>query len=104
MFIYVLDGLDSIKIAVAYKDLSGNILTSPPQDAEDYIGLEPIYEEMPGWKDSTADVTEMEQLPANAIAYIKRLETILEIKISILSTGPERNSTIILEDPYGIKC
>jgi adenylosuccinate synthase len=96
----VLDGLKVIKIAVAYKTSDGEMLASPPQDAEDFVGLEPVYIEMPGWSESTADVTSLEQLPANAIAYVKKLEDLLGVKISMLSTGPERNSTIILEDPF----
>ncbi|MBA2655737.1 MAG: adenylosuccinate synthase [Tatlockia sp.] len=98
----VLDGLDTIKIAVGYLDQSGNKLTRPPQAAEDFEGLEPIYEEMPGWSESTADVTELDQLPTNALAYVKRIESILGIPIDMLSTGPERDSTIILRDPFTV--
>lgn len=96
----VLDGLDVIRIAVSYQDSQGQILTRPPQAAEDFDDLTPVYEDMPGWTESTADVTSMDQLPANAIAYIKRLESLLGIPIDILSTGPERDSTIILRDPF----
>lgn len=95
----VLDGLETIRIAVAYRNSEGQMLSHPPQSADDFEGLEPIYEEMPGWQESTADITAIENLPANAIAYVKRLEALLEIPIDILSTGPERNSTIILRDP-----
>lgn len=98
----VLDGLETIKIAVAYRDMNGNQLTRPPQAAEDFEGLEPIYEEMPGWSESTADVTVLEQLPANALAYVKRIETLLGIPVDMLSTGPERDSTIILRDPFKV--
>lgn len=96
----VLDGLSTLRIAVAYQDSHGNVLTRPPQAAEDFEQLQPIYEELPGWQESTADVTSLAQLPDNALAYIKRLETLLEIPIDILSTGSERNSTIILRDPF----
>ncbi|MDF1757794.1 MAG: adenylosuccinate synthase [Legionellaceae bacterium] len=96
----VLDGLETIKIAVAYKDKNGNALTSPPQDAEDYEGIEIVYEEMPGWSECTADVTAMADLPKNAIAYIQKIESLLGIQVSMLSTGPERNSTIIIQDPF----
>ncbi len=96
----VLDGLDSIKIAVAYRDADGNEIHSPPQSAADFEKLSPVYEEMPGWTESTADVTDVMQLPANALAYIKRLEQLLDIPIDMLSTGPERNSTIILRHPF----
>ncbi len=96
----VLDGLDMLRIAVAYRDVDGSILTRPPQAAEDFEGLEPIYEEMPGWSESTADVTSFDQLPANALAYIRRIEALLGIPVDILSTGPERDSTIILRHPF----
>ncbi|ASQ46938.1 adenylosuccinate synthase [Legionella clemsonensis] len=98
----VLDGLDTVKIAVAYHDTNGHLLSRPPQAAEDFEGLSPVYEEMPGWSESTADVTEVKQLPANAIAYIKRIEELLEVPVDMLSTGPERDSTIILRDPFDV--
>lgn len=96
----VLDGLDVLRIAVAYRDANGTILTRPPQAAEDFEGLEPIYEEMPGWHESTADLTSFEQLPANALNYIRRIEVLLGIPVDILSTGPERDSTIIMRHPF----
>lgn len=96
----VLDGLDSIKIATAYKNSEGQILTYPPQDADEYENLEPIYEELPGWSQSTENLTSLNELPDNARAYIKRLEDLLGVKIVILSTGPERNSTIMLEKAF----
>ncbi len=96
----VLDGLETLRIAVGYRDAKGETLNYPPQAAEDFIGLEPIYEDMPGWSENTADVTTMDELPANALAYIKRLEELVGVPIDMLSTGPERNSTIILRDPF----
>jgi adenylosuccinate synthase len=96
----VLDGLETVRIAVAYRDASGERLEYPPQAADDYVGLEPIYEDMPGWSESTEDVTDMNALPANARAYIKRLEALLGVPVDILSTGPERDSTIVLRDPF----
>lgn len=96
----VLDELDIIRIAVAYKDKQGHLLSRPPQAAEDFVDLQPIYEDLPGWKTSTADMTDLKQLPANAMAYIKRIEELLDIPVDMLSTGPERDSTIILRDPF----
>lgn len=96
----VLDGLDVLKIAVAYKDASGRTLNRPPQAADDFEGLVPVYEEMPGWQENTADVTQMSDLPANAIAYLKRLEELLGVPMDMLSTGPERDSTIVLRNPF----
>lgn len=98
----VLDGLETIKIAVAYRDTNGQLLTRPPQSAEDFEVLEPVYEEMPGWSESTADLTELNKLPANALAYIKRIENLLGVPIDMLSTGPERDSTIIIRDPFKV--
>lgn len=96
----VLDGLETVRIAVAYQDALGHQVTHPPQSAEDFAGLQPIYEDLPGWQESTADVTDLALLPENARAYIKRIETLLDIPIDIISTGSERDSTIILRDPF----
>ncbi len=96
----VLDGLETIKIAVAYHNAEGKVLTYPPQSAEDFVDLIPVYEEMPGWSESTADMTSLSELPLNARAYIDRLEALVGVPIHMLSTGPERNSTIILQDPF----
>lgn len=96
----VLDGLDTVRVAVAYKDKDGQLLLYPPQSADDFDALEPVYEELPGWQESTADITHLDQLPANALAYVKRIEALLEIPIDMLSTGPERESTIVLRDPF----
>ena len=96
----VLDGLDTIRIATAYQAADGQLLTHPPQAADDFVGLTPIYEDVPGWSESTADVTTLSELPANALAYVKRLEEILGVPVDMLSTGPERTSTIILRDPF----
>lgn len=96
----VLDGLDTLKIAVAYRDQAGQVFTDPPQSAADFVGLEPIYEEMPGWQESSADVKSWDALPSAAIAYIKRIETLLGVRIDMISTGAERGSTIILKNPF----
>lgn len=96
----VLDGLETLRIAVAYRDGQGNLLTRPPQSADSFEGLVPVYEEMPGWQESTADITSIEDLPANALAYMRRLEELLGVPVDMLSTGPERDSTIIFKDPF----
>ena len=98
----VLDGLDVLRIAVNYKDSQGNLLSRPPLAADDFEGLVPVYEEMPGWQETTADVTVMSALPPNALAYLKRIEELLGVPIDMLSTGPERDSTIILRDPFSV--
>lgn len=98
----VLDGLDTLRIAVAYRTRDGQLLSRPPQAAEDFEALEPVYEELPGWQESTADVTSLADLPSNARAYMQRIESLLEIPIDMLSTGAERDSTIILRDPFAV--
>lgn len=98
----VLDGLDVIRVAVAYRDAAGNIYPHPPQSADDFAGLTPVYEDLPGWSESTADVISWEQLPANARGYIKRLEDLLQVPVDMLSTGPERDSTIVIRNPLTV--
>lgn len=96
----VLDGLKTLKIAVAYRNKDGQQYTTPPQMADDFEGLEPVYEEMPGWDTSTVGVKSLEDLPANALAYIRRIEALLGISVDLLSTSPEREDTLILKDPF----
>lgn len=96
----VLDGLDTVCIAIAYRDAEGQLLTRPPAAAEAFEGLEPVYETLPGWQESTAGKTSLDQLPKNALAYIKRIEALLEMPVDILSTGPERAATIIRRNPF----
>jgi adenylosuccinate synthase len=95
----VLDGIETIKICTGYVDASGNSINMPT-DADDFIGLTPVYEEMPGWSESTEGATKIDQLPDNAKAYIKRLEAVIEAPIDIVSTGPDRNETIVLKSPF----
>ena len=90
----VRDGLDSIQICVGYKDAQGNRIEAP-SDADSYTGLEVLYEEVPGWSESTLGIQSFEELPANAQAYIKRIEELVGAPIDIISTGPDRNETII---------
>jgi adenylosuccinate synthase len=95
----VLDGVESLKICVGYK-IGGKTVDIFPVGAEDAAACEPIYEEMPGWSTSTVGVTEMNGLPPNALAYVKRLEALIGVPIAMVSTGPERDETIILQDPF----
>ena len=97
----VLDGLDTLRIAVAYRDKTGQLIEHPPQMADDFAELEPVYEDLPGWSESTADVAVLSDLPANALAYVKRIEALLGVPVDMLSTGAERESTIILREPFG---
>ena len=95
----VLDGLETVKICVAYKNAEG-VEIEAPTDADSYVGLVPVYEEMPGWTESTVGATALDQLPANAQAYVKRIEELIGTPIDIVSTGPDRNETIVLRHPY----
>ncbi|XQW84843.1 adenylosuccinate synthase [Thalassotalea piscium] len=96
----VLDGLATLKICTGYKLENGDVITVPPTAAEGYENVTPLYEEMPGWTESTVGATSIKQLPANAIAYIKRIEEITGVPVDIISTGPDRNETIILVNPF----
>lgn len=91
----VLDGLDVIRICVGYRNEAGTVI-EVPSDADSYLGLDPVYEEMPGWSESTLGAQTLEQLPENARAYIRRIEELVAAPVDIISTGPDRNETIIL--------
>jgi adenylosuccinate synthase len=95
----VLDGLETIEICVGYKDAEGNDVYSL-NGSEDYETVTPVYETVPGWSESTLGAQTLDQLPVNALNYIKRLEQLIEAPIDIVSTGPDRVETIVLRDPY----
>lgn len=95
----VLDGLEQIGICTGYQDAEGNPVYSL-SGSEDYESVTPVYEMMPGWSDSTVGVKTVEALPENARAYIKRLEELVGAPVDIISTGPDRNETIVLRDPF----
>ncbi|MGR6645969.1 adenylosuccinate synthase [Avibacterium paragallinarum] len=96
----VLDGLDEIKICVGYKMPNGEIAEFAPLAAKDWEGVEPIYETLPSWKESTFGVTDVNKLPENTRNYIKRIEEVTGVPVDILSTGPDRVETMILRDPF----
>ncbi|MDY6797517.1 MAG: adenylosuccinate synthase [Pseudomonadota bacterium] len=96
----VLDGMDTVKVCVGYRTPEGE-LQRPPIGCDQYENIEPVYEELPGWKESTVGLTRMDQLPANARAYIQFLEEQIEAPIDIISTGPDRVETIVLRHPFG---
>ena len=95
----VLDGLESIRLCVAYRCGGAERLT-PPSGAESLARCEPVYEEMPGWQQSTVGIKRYDGLPANARAYLQRIEEVTGIPIDIISTGPDRSETIILRHPF----
>ena len=96
----VLDGLETLQICVGYKDKDGNVKDVPPMAADGYDLVTPVYEEMPGWSDNTFGVTDYDSLPQAAKDYIARLEVITGVPVDIISTGPDRNETIVLRHPY----
>ncbi|MCK5728599.1 MAG: adenylosuccinate synthase [Methylococcales bacterium] len=95
----VLDGLKTIGICVAY-EINGEQTIIAPLGAENYAACKPVIEEMSGWEGSTAGITEFSKLPENAKAYVARIEALIGVKITILSTGADRNETIILQQPF----
>lgn len=97
----VLDELDFIKICTGYH-LNGQEQFSPPLESEDYQACEPVYEELPGWKESTSGVREFHRLPLNAQKYLLRIEQLAGIPIDIISTGSDREDTIVLRHPYDV--
>ncbi len=97
----VLDELDEIKICTAYRR-NGEVIHTAPMAASDYEGLEPVYETMPGWKCSTFGLKSMEELPQAARNYIARLEEVTGLKAAVISTGPDRSETIVLQDPFDL--
>ena len=96
----VLDGLEEVKICVGYRRPDGKILETTPLAADEWDGLEPVYESMPGWKETTFGVKQRELLPQAALNYIKRVEDLTGIPVDIISTGPDRSETMILRDPF----
>jgi adenylosuccinate synthase len=96
----VLDGLDLIRVCVAYR-VNGEVTPEPPMSVEDYAGIEPVYEELPGWHESTLGLTAYQELPLNARNYLERLQSLVSVPIDMISTGPEREQTIMLRHPLG---
>ena len=97
----VLDELDEIKMCIEY-DLDGKRIDYLPAAVEDQLKIKPIYKTFPGWKAPTNGIKKIEALPENAKKYIYALEEFIETKISSISTSPEREDTILIEDPFQI--
>lgn len=94
----VLDDLEEINICTGYELPQTEFAGA--SDAEFYANVKPIYETVPGWQTSTVGITEYDKLPENAKNYIKRIEQLIECPVDIISTGPDREQTIVLRDPY----
>jgi adenylosuccinate synthase len=95
----VLDGLDVIRVCVGYR-VGGETLSEPPLFSDAAADVDPIYEDHPGWKQSTVGLTALEALPDNARAYLRRIEKLVGVPLDLISTGPDRNQTIILRHPF----
>ena len=95
----VLDSLESIKICVAY-ELNGQQVDTPPYDAEGYANAKPVYIEMAGWQESTIGTKSFDDLPQAAQNYIRKIEELSGLPVDILSTGPDRDETLILNHPF----
>jgi len=95
----VMDGMETVRLCVGYKvgDTRSDIL---PVGAETLAECEPIYEDIPGWKESTVGVKAYEELPPAARNYLKRMEEVCEVPIDVISTGPDREETIVLRHPF----
>jgi len=97
----VLDELDEIKMCIAY-ELNGKEIDYLPASVEDQLKVKPLYKTFKGWKSSTHGIKKFENLPKNAKIYIQELEKFTETKISSISTSPERNDTILIQNPFQI--
>ncbi len=95
----VLDGLESIQICVGY-EIDGESIPGLPVVADRFAECKPVYEELPGWKDSTVGLTKLKDLPVNARNYLARIEELAGVPIDIISTGPDREQTIIERHPF----
>ena len=95
----VLDGMETVKICTGYR-LNGKVYDYLPSHAAEQAAMEPIYEEMEGWSQSTAGARSFADLPANAIKYIQRIQELIECPVALVSTSPERDDTILMRDPF----
>ncbi len=95
----VLDGLDEIKVCTGYR-LGGRSLSHLPPSAAEQAAVEPVYETMEGWRESTRGARSWADLPATAVKYIRRIEELISVPVTLVSTSPERDDTIVVRDPF----
>ncbi len=95
----VLDGFDTLRICTGY-DLDGERLDHLPTASEQQSRVRPIYEELPGWSESTEGARSWSELPGNAVKYVRRIEELIQCPVALLSTSPEREDTILVTDPF----
>ena len=97
----VLDGLDEVKLCVGYK-IDGKDVDILPRGAADVARCEPVYETFAGWKESTVGIKTWDALPANAQAYLTRVQEVAGVPVDMVSTGPDRDETILLRHPFKV--
>ncbi len=95
----VLDGVERLKVCVGYRS-GGEVVGRLPAATSARTGIEPVYEELEGWRESTRGARTWAELPATAIKYIRRIEELIEAPVALLSTSPERDDTILVRDPF----
>jgi adenylosuccinate synthase len=95
----VLDGLDLIRVCVGYRS-DGVVSEEPPLFADAFAEVEPVYEELPGWSESTVGITDYAALPINARRYLERVEQLAGVPLDLISTSPDRDHTIIRRHPF----
>ncbi len=95
----VLDGFDELKICTGY-ELDGEVLDYLPTAADKQARATPVYETMKGWSDSTAGARSWNDLPGEAVKYVRRIEELIQCPVSMVSTSPEREDTILVTDPF----
>jgi len=95
----VLDGLESLQICTGYR-LGGRVLSRLPAGQAEQAAAEPVYERLDGWSGSAAGVTAWAGLPDGAMQYVRRIEAAIECPVALVSTGPDREHTIMLRDPF----
>jgi adenylosuccinate synthase len=97
----VLDGFKTLKICIGYQiDDNGTVIDYFPSNADAQATCKPVYEEMPGWSDTTYGARNWSELPDNAVNYIRRVEQLTNLPVTVLSTSPERDDTILVKDPF----
>ena len=99
MLLDVLGGFDEIKVCTGY-EIDGEPIDYMPCDVSTYSKAKPIYKTLPGWKEDISGILNYEDLPENAKNYVKEIENALEVKVAMVSVGPDHNQTIIREELF----
>jgi len=95
----ILDGFETLKVCVGYR-LNGEVIDYLPAGLRDQAAIEPIYEEMEGWSESTRGARSWKDLPANAVKYVRRVEELIGAPAVLLSTSPDRDDIVMMLDPF----